>query len=114
MELRSLSYFVGIADEGSITRAAEKLGVAQPALTRHVKQLEAELGVRLFTRLPRGVRLTRAGGGPACPPPPRAAARARARRAPVPPPAARRAPHRRGARPARARAQSGTGGRACP
>ena len=61
MELRSLSYFVGIADEGSITRAAEKLGVAQPALTRHVKQLEAELGVRLFTRLPRGVRLTGAG-----------------------------------------------------
>jgi LysR family nitrogen assimilation transcriptional regulator len=61
VELRALSYFVEIADEGSITRAAEKLGVAQPALTRHVKQLESELGVRLLTRLPRGVRLTGAG-----------------------------------------------------
>ena len=61
MELRSLRYFVQIADEGSITRTAHKLGVAQPALTRHVKQLEAELGAPLLTRLPRGVRLTAAG-----------------------------------------------------
>lgn len=61
MELRALGYFVEIADEGSITRAAEKLGVAQPALTRQVKQLESELGVRLLARLPRGVRLTGAG-----------------------------------------------------
>ena len=61
MELRSLQYFVRIADEGSITRAAAKLGVAQPALTRHVKQLEVELGTQLLTRLPRGVRLTTPG-----------------------------------------------------
>lgn len=61
MELRSLQYFVHIADEGSITRTAAKLGVAQPALTRHVKQLEAELGTQLLTRLPRGVRLTTPG-----------------------------------------------------
>src|SRR5438552_5558785 len=61
MELRSLQYFVQIADEGSISRAAGKLGVAQPALTRRIKQLESELGAQLLTRLPRGVRLTGAG-----------------------------------------------------
>lgn len=61
MELRSIQYFVQIADEGSITRTAGKLGVAQPALTRHVKQLEAELGTQLLLRLPRGVRLTTSG-----------------------------------------------------
>jgi LysR family transcriptional regulator, nitrogen assimilation regulatory protein len=61
MELRSIQYFVQIADEGSITRAADKLGVAQPALTRHVRQLESELGTQLFMRLPRGVRLTTSG-----------------------------------------------------
>jgi len=61
MELRSIQYFVHIADEGSITRTAAKLGVAQPALTRHVKQLEAELGTQLLIRLPRGVRLTTQG-----------------------------------------------------
>jgi LysR family nitrogen assimilation transcriptional regulator len=61
MELRSIQFFVQIADEGSITRTAEKLGIAQPALTRHVKQLEAELGTALLTRLPRGVRLTTSG-----------------------------------------------------
>jgi len=61
MELRSIQYFVQIADEGSITRAAGKAGVAQPALTRHVKQLEAEFGTQLLMRLPRGVRLTASG-----------------------------------------------------
>src|SRR3990172_5421279 len=61
MELRSLQYFVQIAEEGSITRAADKLAVAQPALTRHVKQLERELNTMLLTRLPRGVRLTTSG-----------------------------------------------------
>src|SRR2546422_91799 len=53
--------FLQIADEGSIPRAAGKLGVAQPALTRRIKQLEDELGAQLLTRLPRGVRLTPAG-----------------------------------------------------
>ncbi len=61
MEIRSLSYFVRIAELGSITRAASHLRVAQPALTRQVQRLEDELGVSLFTRVNRGVRLTEAG-----------------------------------------------------
>ena len=61
MELRSIQYFVQVADEGSITRAAEKIGIAQPALSRHIQHLEGELGTQLLTRLPRGVRLTTAG-----------------------------------------------------
>ncbi len=61
MELRGIQYFLQIADEGSITRTAHKLGVTQPALTRHVQQLEAELGTQLLLRLPRGVRLTTSG-----------------------------------------------------
>jgi LysR family nitrogen assimilation transcriptional regulator len=61
MELRSLTYFVRIAELGSITRAAAHLRLAQPALTRHVQRLEEELGVALFTRANRGVRLTEAG-----------------------------------------------------
>jgi DNA-binding transcriptional LysR family regulator len=61
MELRSLSYFVRVAELGSITRAAAHLHLAQPALTRHVQRLEGELGVALFTRANRGVRLTEAG-----------------------------------------------------
>jgi len=61
MELRSIQYFVQVADEGSITRTADKIGIAQPALTRHIKQLEAELGTQLLMRLPRGVRLTTSG-----------------------------------------------------
>ncbi|MGH7092371.1 MAG: LysR family transcriptional regulator [Stellaceae bacterium] len=61
MELRSLHYFVRIAELGSITRAAAHLHVAQPALTRHVQRLEEELNVVLFTRANRGVRLTEAG-----------------------------------------------------
>ena len=61
MELRSLHYFVRIAELGSITRAAAHLHVAQPALTRHVQRLEDELDVTLFTRANRGVRLTEGG-----------------------------------------------------
>lgn len=61
MDLRGLRYFVQIADCGSITRAAANLGVAQPALTRHMQGLEEELGMQLLVRLPRGVRLTGAG-----------------------------------------------------
>jgi LysR family transcriptional regulator, nitrogen assimilation regulatory protein len=61
MELRSLQYFVQVADEGSITRTAGKIGIAQPALTRHIQNLEEELGTQLLTRLPRGVRLTTSG-----------------------------------------------------
>lgn len=61
MELRGLAYFVQIAELGSITRAASHLRVAQPALTRQIQRLEDELGVALFTRVNRGVRLTEAG-----------------------------------------------------
>jgi LysR family transcriptional regulator, nitrogen assimilation regulatory protein len=61
MDLRSIRYFVQIADCGSITRAATHLRVAQPALSRHMHSMEEELGMQLLVRLPRGVRLTGAG-----------------------------------------------------
>ncbi len=61
MDLRGIRYFVQIADCGSITRAAGSLGVAQPALSRHMQNMEEELGMQLLVRLPRGVRLTGAG-----------------------------------------------------
>lgn len=61
MDLRGIRYFVQIAELGSITRAAQHLRVAQPALSRHIHALEEELGVPLLVRLPRGVRLTTAG-----------------------------------------------------
>ncbi|MBI4195544.1 MAG: LysR family transcriptional regulator [Betaproteobacteria bacterium] len=61
MDLRSIKYFVQVAELGSITRAAEHLGIAQPALSRHVRGIEDELGTQLLMRLPRGVRLTGTG-----------------------------------------------------
>ena len=61
MNLRALRYFVAIADAGSLTAAAAAVAVAQPALTRQLRDLEADLGVQLLLRLPRGVRLTPAG-----------------------------------------------------
>lgn len=61
MDLRSIRYFVQIAELGSITRASQHLGIAQPALSRHVRSVEEELGTQLLVRLPRGVRLTSAG-----------------------------------------------------
>lgn len=57
-QLRS---FVTVAEAGSISRAAERLYVAQPALSLQLKRLESDLGVQLFTRLPRGVELTSEG-----------------------------------------------------
>lgn len=61
MDLRVLRYFVVIADSGSFTAAASIACVAQSALSRHIRELEEELGVALLRRLPRGVRLTSAG-----------------------------------------------------
>ena len=61
MNLRQLQYFLTIADEGSFSRAAEKLLVAQPSLSQQIKSLEQELGGPLLERLPKGLRLTAAG-----------------------------------------------------
>ena len=61
MNLRALRYFVAIADAGSLTAAAAAISIAQPALTRQLRELEADLGVQLLQRTPRGVLLTQAG-----------------------------------------------------
>ena len=61
MEFRHLTYFVGVATELNLTKAAQKLHVAQPALSRQIHQLEDELGVQLFQRHTRGMELTAAG-----------------------------------------------------
>jgi LysR family nitrogen assimilation transcriptional regulator len=61
MDTRRLRYFVRIADDGSLTKAAGVLRIAQPALSRQLRLLEAELGVELFMRTARGVRLTEEG-----------------------------------------------------
>lgn len=61
MELRHLRYFVAVGEEQHYGRAARRLHVAQPALSRQVQDLESEIGFQLFDRLPRGVRLSAAG-----------------------------------------------------
>ncbi len=63
MELRQLHYFVVLAHRLHFTQAAEELAIAQPALSQQIQALERELGVRLFERTPRHIRLTPAGQG---------------------------------------------------
>ena len=61
VSLAQLEYFVAVAEEGHVGRASLNLRVAQPAVSRQIRQLEDELGTRLFVRTPRGMRLSDSG-----------------------------------------------------
>jgi len=61
MDIKQLRYFIAIAEEGSLSAAAQRVNVAQPSLSQHVLSLERDLGVKLLERSPRGVSLTQAG-----------------------------------------------------
>jgi DNA-binding transcriptional LysR family regulator len=61
MELRHLRYFLAVGEEQHYARASRRLGVAQPALSRQIQDLEKEIGFKLLDRLPRGVKLNAAG-----------------------------------------------------
>ncbi len=61
MDIRQLKYFIAVAEERNISRAAARLHISQPPLTRHIQTLEEDLGVKLFRRTNWGVELTQAG-----------------------------------------------------
>ncbi|MFK4446664.1 DNA-binding transcriptional LysR family regulator [Caballeronia udeis] len=61
MDTRNLKYFLAVVDAGSVTRAAERLNIAQPALSQALTRMEKDLGVKLFSRTRRGADLTAAG-----------------------------------------------------
>lgn len=61
MDIKHLRYYVGIAEAGSLMRAAERLAITQPALSVHLANLEDQLGVKLVDRTSRGITLTESG-----------------------------------------------------